>query len=284
MDTLFRSLIFVPGNNERFLAKAKNLEADIACLDLEDSVPISEKTKARALISDALDSGAYGPTVFVRVNGPGSTLLSDDLSAIVPHKPTGIVVPKVDTAKDVADIMRRIGDLEVSGHTTYMAPSIESAAGAVNAYGIASAHPGVCCVVFGIFDLLYDMGIEYTKDPNMALYSRSKIAVDAAAAGVPAIDCIWQDMRDTAGFERDCTLGRSLGYAGKSLIHPDQIDIAHKAFTPTQSEIDWARRVCDTYEDAIKAGRGAVRLDGKMIDEVHYKQAVAVVRFSNPTV
>lgn len=284
MDTLLRSLIFVPGNNERFLAKAKNLEADIVCLDLEDSVPISEKAKARTLISDALDFGTYNRTVFVRINGPSSTMLADDLSAIVPHRPSGIVVPKVDTAKDVVDIMRRIDDLEVSGHATYLAPSIESAAGVVNAYGIASAHPRVCCVVFGIFDLLYDMGIEYAKDPNMALYSRSKIAVDAAAAGVPAIDCIWQDMSDTAGFEQDCTLARSLGYAGKSLIHPDQIHMAHKTFTPTQSEIDWARRVCDAYEDAIKAGRGAVRLDGKMIDEVHYKQAVAVVRFSNPTV
>lgn len=281
MDTLFRSLIFVPGNNERFLVKAESLEADIVCLDLEDSVPASEKAKARKMISDALDSGGFKSTVFVRVNGPGSTFISDDISAILPHRPAGVVVPKVGTPSDVADIMRRI---EAWDHTTYLAPSIESAAGVVNAYSIASAHPKVCCMVFGIFDLLYDMGIEYTKDPNMAVYSRSKIATDAAAAGVPAIDCIWQDIGDTAGFAQDCTLARSLGYVGKSLIHPDQIRVAHETFAPTQSEIDWARRVCNAYQDAIKGGRGAVRLDGKMIDEVHYKQALAVVRFSNPTV
>lgn len=284
MDTLFRSLIFVPGNNERFLAKAKNLEADIVCLDLEDSVPVSEKAKARRLISDALDSGGFSSTVFVRINGPGLTMSYDDIDAVIPHNPDGVVIPKVDTPQDVVRLCHRIDDIEVSGHTTHLAPSIESAAGVVNAYSIAISDPRVYCVIFGIFDLLYDMGIEYTKDTSMALYSRSKIAVDAAAAGVAAIDCIWQDMDDDIGFEQDCVLARSLGYVGKSLIHPDQINMAHKVFAPTQSEIDWAGRVCEAYENVIKTGRGAARLDGKMIDEVHYKQAEAILRLSKPTV
>ena len=121
------------------------------------------------------------------------------------------------------------------------------------------------------------MGIEYSKDHKMALYSRSKIPVDAAAAGVPAVDGIWQDMADTAGFEADCRLGRGMGYAGKSLIHPDQIESAHRLFAPTEMEIRWAQRVYAGYREAAGSGKGAVRVDGKMIDEVHYKRAVAVL-------
>jgi citrate lyase subunit beta/citryl-CoA lyase len=153
-------------------------------------------------------------------------------------------------------------------------PSIESALGVMNCYEIASSSKRIDALVFGIFDLLNDMGIEYTKgNPRGAKYSRYKVPVAAAAAGVASIDGIWQDLKDKKSFTKDCQVGRSLGYAGKSVIHPDQIQTVHKIFHPSKPEIEWAKKVCSTYEKSTKKGKGAIVIEGKMIDEVHYKRA-----------
>ena len=157
-------------------------------------------------------------------------------------------------------------------------PSIESALGVVNCYEIASASKRIDALVFGIFDLLNDMGIEYTKgNPRGAKYSRYKVPVAATAAGVAAIDGIWQDLKDKKGFTNDCQVGKSLGYAGKSVIHPDQIKTVHKIFHPSKPEIAWAKKVCSVYEKSTKKGKGATVVEGKMIDEVHYKRAKALL-------
>ena len=132
-------------------------------------------------------------------------------------------------------------------------------------------------MVFGVFDLLNDLGVEYTKESEGAKYSRAKISVDGHAAGVAVIDAIWQDLKDTQGLEKDCKLGKSLGYSGKSIIHPDQIRIVHKLFHPNKSEILWAEKVCKTYLESTRKGTGATTVDGKMIDEVHFKQAKALL-------
>lgn len=277
MPELFRSLIFVPGNNRRFLDKARDLRADIVCLDLEDSVPEAQKAEARRMVAEALDRGGFGSAVFVRVNSPASGMVPDDLGALDRGGLDGVVVPKVDGPADLDPILGMIKRLEPAGADLGVMPSIESAAGVVNSYAICSRDRRVCGVVFGIFDLLNDMGVEYDKDPSAALYGRSKVPVDAAAAGVPAIDGIWQDIGDSDGLAADCRLGKSLGYAGKSLIHPGQIEATHQLFAPTASEVAWARRVCEAYLDTTRTGRGAVSVDGKMIDEVHYKRARAVL-------
>lgn len=156
-------------------------------------------------------------------------------------------------------------------------PSIESAEGVVNTYNIASCSKRITAVVFGVFDLLNDLGIEYTKEPEGGKYSRAKIPVDAKAAGISAIDAIWQDLADLKGFEKDCKIGKSLGYAGKSIIHPDQISTTHKIFYPSKTEIQWAKKVCKYYLESTKKGKGATTIDGKMIDEVHFKQAKALL-------
>ena len=160
-------------------------------------------------------------------------------------------------------------------------PSIESALGVVNCYEIASSSKRIDALVFGIFDLLNDMGIEYTKgNPRGAKYSRYKVPVAATAAGVAAIDGICQDLQDNSGFVKYCQIGRSLGYAGKSVIHPDQIKTVHKIFHPSKPEIAWAKKVCSVYEKSTKKGKGATVVDGKMIDEVHYKRARALLERS----
>lgn len=283
MTRLFRSLLFVPGNNPRFLEKAKTIQADIVCFDLEDSVPDSEKVNARNLIRETLKSRSqYIPDVYVRTNSPISGKISDDLEQIIQNGIDGIVLPKINNSKELLKIEKIIASLEKKRklEPISLIPSIESAQGVVNAYDIASCSKRISALVFGVFDLLNDMGIEYTKQPDGAKYARAKIPLDAKAAGVHAIDAIWQDLKDEKGLKEDCTIGKNLGYAGKSIIHPDQIPITHEAFMPNKSEIEWARKVCDAYLESTKKGKGATVIDGKMIDEVHYKRAKALLELS----
>lgn len=280
MTQLFRSLIFVPGNNPRFLEKSKTIQADIVCFDLEDSVPDAQKANARKLIKSALKSRrSYASSIFVRTNSPTSGKISSDLEAIIQKGIDGIVIPKVNNTDALKKIEKTMSRLEAKRKLKpiQIIPSIESAAGVVNAFAIASFGARVVALVFGVFDLLNDLGVEYTKDSDGAKYSRRKISVDAHAAGVPIIDAIWQDLSDSKGFQKDCKAGKSLGYSGKSIIHPDQISVVHKLFHPNKSEILWARKVCKTYLESTKKGRGATTVDGKMIDEAHYKQAKAIL-------
>ncbi len=276
MTQLFRSLIFVPGNNSRFLQKAKKLKADIVCFDLEDSVPDNEKENARKLIKSALKSRkSYVSSIFVRTNSLTSGEIPSDLKQVVQKGIDGIVIPKVNNIKDMKKIEKILSGLEKTRKLKpiQIIPSIESAEGVVNVFSIASFGKRVSAVVFGIFDLLNDLGIEYTKESQGAKYSRAKIPIDAHAAGVAVIDAIWQDLKDPKGLEKDCKIGKSLGYSGKSIIHPDQIPVVHKLFHPNKSEILWAKKVCKVYLESTKKGKGATTVDGKMIDEVHFKQA-----------
>ena len=281
MSNLFRSLVFDPGNNSRFLEKAKSLPADIVCFDLEDSVPDKEKKKARTLIKNTLKQrNKYSPDVFVRTNSPESGLVTADLKEIIQKGIDGVVIPKVNSAKELKKIEKTVSSLEKKRKIKgiRLMPSIESALGIVNCYEIASASKRIDALVFGIFDLLNDMGIEYTKgNPRGAKYSRYKVPVAATAARVAAIDGIWQDLKDKSGFAKDCQVGKSLGYAGKSVIHPDQIKTVHKIFHPSKPEITWAKKVCSVYKKSKKKGKGATVVDGKMIDEVHYKRAKALL-------
>ena len=280
MNQLFRSLIFVPGNNPRFLEKAKKIQADIVCFDLEDSVPDDEKTSARKLIKNALKSRSeYSSSIFVRTNSPLSGKIPSDLKEIVQKGIDGIVIPKVNNVLELKKIQKILSGLEKSKKLKpiQIIPSIESAEGVVNSYPIASFGKRVTAIVFGIFDLLNDLGVEYTKDAPGGKYSRYKIPVDAAAAGISAIDGIWQDLNDLKGLKKDCNFGKSLGYSGKSVIHPDQISTVHKSFYPNKTEILWAKKVCKVYLESTKKGKGATTVDGKMIDEVHYKQAIALL-------
>jgi citrate lyase subunit beta/citryl-CoA lyase len=282
---MFRSLIFVPGNSTRFVEKAKTLAADIICFDLEDSVPENEKDAARRIIAETLLARRQeysGGHVYVRTNSPGSGLVPDDLKAVLQKGIDGIVVPKVNDAYEVFEIKKHIVMLEKERKTDKIAlmPSIETARGVVNAYLIASADERIKALIFGVFDFLYDMRLDYDEhDPLGYSYVRAKIPVDARAAGILAIDAIWQKIDDIDGLIKDATMARRLGYSGKSIIHPSQIEPVHKVFRPSKNEVEWAKKVVQALGEAMKkgTGRGAVRLEGKMIDAVHYKQAKAIL-------
>ena len=210
MARLLRSLIFVPGNNSRFLEKAQTLSADIVCFDLEDSVPIEEKESARKLIREALiNHEKYKAEVYVRTNSPASGMITEDLSKIVQKGIDGIVIPKVNNITELKKIIKTLASLEKKRKLApiEIIPSIESAEGVVNTYAIASSSNRISTLVFGVFDLLNDLGIEYTKQAEGAKYARAKIPLDARAAGKYVIDAIWQDLNDDAGLEEDCRIG-----------------------------------------------------------------------------
>jgi citrate lyase subunit beta/citryl-CoA lyase len=280
MARLLRSLLFVPGNNSRFLEKAKSLQADIVCFDLEDSVPLEEKKSARNLIKNTLKNRSeYHSEIYVRTNSPVSGMIPDDLLEIVQKGVDGIVIPKVNTASEIKKIEKIMAGLERKRKLKpiELMASIESTQGVVNAYSIASCSKRVSALVFGVFDLLNDLGVEYTKNPEGVTYSRAKIPIDARAAGKYAIDAIWQDLDDIPGLKQDSLSAKNLGYAGKSIIHPNQVDIVHGVFYPTSAEIEWAKKVMSAYDLAKKSKKGATTIDGKMIDEVHYKRAAALL-------
>jgi len=293
-----RSLIFIPGNNQRFLEKSKTINSDIICFDLEDSVPFEEKENARDMVSKTIhdigksDTSHEKIVVSARINAPDSELAMDDLKRVVLDGIDAIVIPKVETENQITNISNVVKTMEkengIPNGFIKLIPSIESAMGVVNAYSIAKSDPRVSSLVFGIFDYLHSMKIDSNDEEILTgyLYGRAKVPVDARAAGVDSIDSIWQNIGDMDGLERDLVFGKKLGYAGKCVIHPSQISLTHKVFAPSQQDIQWAQKVISVLDESAyeKTGTtkvGAVNLDGKMIDAVHYKQAKRILESVN---
>jgi citrate lyase subunit beta/citryl-CoA lyase len=304
---MFRTLLFIPGNNKKFLDKSKSIYPDILCFDLEDSVPLSEKSIARDLISQTLcsynnklnnkdtnnnnnkinhgtdnDNNNYSPQLFVRINSFESGLYDQDLESVICDQLDGIVIPKVNSEIELEKINVIIANLEKQKKihkTIRLIPSIESSQGVVNCYNIAKFNYRVCSIIFGVFDYLYDMKLDYVDEGIEYSYARAKIPVDARAAGISALDSIWQKVDDIDGLQRDAKIAKRLGYSGKSIIHPKHIEPVHKVFVPSQNEIEWAKKVIATLKQIQEHDdkRGAFKVDGKMIDAVHFKQAKLIL-------
>ena len=299
--------MFIPGNNKKFLDKSKSIYPDILCFDIEDSVPLSEKSIGREMISQTLKSYTHNlsikdtnnntnnkfnednntddnhsPQIFVRINSFESGLYEQDLESIICDQLDGIVIPKVNSETELEKIIVMIENLEKQRNihkTISLIPSIESSQGVVNSYDIAKFNSRICSIIFGVFDYLYDMKLDYVDEGIEYSYARAKIPVDARAAGIPALDSIWQKVDDIEGLQRDAKTAKRLGYAGKSIIHPKHIEPVHKVFIPSQNEIEWAKKVIATLKQIQGQGdkRGAFKVDGKMIDAVHFKQAKLIL-------
>ncbi|MBA3750741.1 MAG: CoA ester lyase [Nitrosopumilus sp.] len=293
-----RSLIFIPGNNHRFLEKSKTIDSDIICFDLEDSVPLEEKETARNLVSKTIKEinkmGQYvkKTLISVRINAPDSALAMEDLKKIIVEGIDVIVVPKIETRDQIIKISNLMKTLEkennIQNNFIKLIPSIESALGVVNAYSIAKADQRISSLVFGIFDFLHDMKIDNNDDEILTgyMYARAKVPVDARAAGVDSIDSIWQSVDDKDGLEKDLKFGKKLGYTGKCIIHPSQINSTHRVYNPSEQDIDWAKKVISALdrsknETITTTKTGAINLEGKMIDAVHYKQAKRILESAN---
>ncbi len=269
--TALRSLLYVPGNRERFFAKLGELRPDGVIFDLEDSVPMAEKPVARQMVRAAL--AALDRTrlaTFVRINPTTSGLARADLEAVACAELDGLVVPKVDSSADVRLVAEWLDEIEpVAGleqGRICLVAILETVRGALNAIAIAAAEPRLLGLAFGAEDFSRDLGVERSPEGIETLYPRAHVALAARSMGLQAFDTPWTDIADTEGLRREARQGRQLGYTGKQVIHPSQIEIVHAAYRPSEAEVQWAQRVVDAYEQAVTRGLGAIQLDGKLID------------------
>jgi citrate lyase subunit beta / citryl-CoA lyase len=280
---MHRSLLFVPGDSEKKIAKAMTVGADAVILDLEDAVAPSRKGVARGIVGEALSASAArrSCTLFVRVNPLGSPLCLEDLATVMAGRPDGIVLPKAVSVDDTDRLSRHLDDLEaahgiVSG-TTRIIPVATEVPEALFMLGTyRGAGPRLAALTWGAEDLTAAVGALDNKDPDGRWsapfeLARSLCLFAASAAGVPAIDTLHGDFRDAAGLAESSRRARRDGFAGKLAIHPDQVAVINSAFTPTAEELTRARRIVELF--AANPGAGALSLDGRMLDMPHLVQA-----------
>ncbi len=268
---VLRTLLFVPGNRERLIEKARSIPADSIILDLEDSVPPAEKDSARAMVSACLGGFALkGQKVLVRINSLSTDQAIADIKATVTTGLSGICLPKCELADDIIRADALITDAEKGvgrkvGSTGILA-LVETPMGIINAHEIASASPHVLGIAFGAEDYTLEMDIKRTKEGDEIYYPRMVIAVACHAAGVLAIDGVYTDIRDHEGFSREVRLVRQMGFHGKLVIHPEQVSIVNEAFSPTEEEVTHARGVVEAFESALAQGQASTIFEGKMVD------------------
>jgi len=271
MANAFRNPLFVPGNRPDMLEKAQGLAPDAYIPDLEDSVPPEEKLNARKVTALTLARLAEaGPLVIPRVNSRDTGLMEGDLEAVVGPHTFGVSVGKVQSAADINHVAAIIERLEMRTGLELgrikIVPWIETAAAIVHAYEICSVSPRVFAVAFGAEDFTRDMEVERTEDDSEIAYPRSAVCIAARAAGVPALDTPYFGFKDLEGLRRTSRDARRFGFRGKFAIHPSQIDIIHEVFSPSTEEIEQAKRVVTAFEEGERFGKGAISLDGQLID------------------
>jgi citrate lyase subunit beta / citryl-CoA lyase len=274
-----RSMLILPVNVPRFVENAYRRGADAIVLDLEDAVPPSEKANARSMVKDSVAlAGRGGAEVLVRVNNEPD-LFDDDLDASVNPGLHGIFMPKVESAEDVTNLDRRIAELEGARGMTQgelrIAIHIESPKGLLNIQGIASASSRIESMSLGSDDYCLELGVSPSPEAVELAYPFSVLVTASKASGIHPIGILGTvaEFKDLDAFERAAVRGRQLGATGAYCIHPDQVSILNRMFSPTRDEIDYARRVVEVFEEALNAGRASTSLDGRMIDTPVYKRA-----------
>lgn len=268
---ILRSPLFVPGNRADMLEKALGLTPDAYVPDMEDSVPWDEKANARSVVASFVERlAATGRPVMPRVNSLDTGLLEEDLAAVVGPQVFGISVGKIGSAADISEVSSVLESLErhagLQTGRVAIVPWIETARGVVNAYEICSASPRVVAVGFGAEDFTNDMGIPRTEDDSEVDYARRAVCVAARAAEVAALDTPYFGFRDAEGLRQSVQAARRCGFSGKFAIHPAQIQTINEGFSPSDAEVEHARRVVAAFEEAEREGRGATSLDGMVID------------------
>ena len=287
-----RTLLFVPGNKDRLLDKAPTAGADALLYDLEDSVPAAERPAARDKVRERLQGAAATPR-YVRVNGlidAGAKEVEADLAAIAVPGLAGIVLPKAQSREDVQFVACVLDRLEraagLAPGTTEILPMLESARGVLFTYEIASASPRVASVIIGSAedaDLMTDLGCRWSAEGTELLYARSRVLLEARAAGIKhPLDGVFPRINDTEQLVRDSEFARNLGYRGRTVIHPNQVEPVNRVFSPTEKEIADARALLEAFDAAEAAGSGAISFRGKMIDRAMVKTARELVtRFAS---
>lgn len=265
----------MPGDSERKIAKARESGADAIILDLEDSIVPDSKENARQIVTQILRDSDFGKKrVFVRINGIKTRFALDDARAVASTGKAGILIPKTEHVDEVTTIAPIIASYSRAPEkTNRILCLIESPTGVLEARSIASASPLVAGLIFGSADLVRETGSILTDGEPELHYSRSHVLLAARASGVSAYDSPHFVIADIDGLLRSSQLVRNLGYDGRTIIHPDHIDTVNRVFSPQPEEIEQARRIVHALEQAAAEGRGAVALDGRLIDQVHLANA-----------
>lgn len=263
-------MMFVPGNNPGMMADAHIYGPDSIMLDLEDSVTIAEKDTARLLVYNALRSVDYGHTeMVVRINPLNTPYGRKDIEAVVKAGVHVIRMPKTETAAEVEEVEREIEKVEREigclGRTRIMA-AIESALGVVNAYAIATASPRMMGIALGAEDYCANLKTQRTPGGDELRLARETIVVAARAAGIDALDTVYSNLDDMETFRKEVELIHTLGFDGKSIINPRQIEIVNEVFAPTPRAIEKARAIIAAIREAERRGSGVVSVNGKMVD------------------
>ena len=277
-----RALMYVPGSDDRKLVKAAGLGIDGVILDLEDGVAFNRKDEARDGILKALTSIDYGRTErWVRINPIYSGRAEDDLRAVLPGKPDGILIPKADhpdTVRKVDELIAaavdeqgwRVGSIAI-------ALLIENALAFVNLAALCQSSPRVQALVFGAEDFCADTGVTRTAEARELLYARSSLVMHASAFGLHAIDMVQVNYLDTVLLEKECHDGVELGFTGKTVVHPSQIEIVQRAFTPSPQLIEYAKQIMEGAAETQRVGKGVFTHEGKLVDLPVVKRAESIL-------
>jgi citrate lyase subunit beta / citryl-CoA lyase len=278
-----RSALYMPGSNARAIEKAKSLDADVVIFDLEDAVAPEEKAEARTAVCGAVKGGGYGRReLVIRVNGLDTQWSREDIAAAVEASPDAILIPKVSTRDDLAEVSELVG---AAHHALQMWAMIETPLAILNLAEIAgfAGERGsrLSCFVIGTNDLVKDTRAELDGTRTAALYWLSATVTAARAYDVDVLDGVYNDFKDLEGFVAECGQGRMLGMDGKTLIHPTQIAGANAAFTPAAEEVAWARKVLAAFAEPENEGKGVIKIDGRMVELLHAEMAKRTVAIAD---
>ena len=276
-----RALLYMPGDDRHKIEKALTLGVDCICMDMEDGVAFNKKAEARAVIAKALQELEFGTSEkLARINAVGSGLEQDDIQAVLPYHPDGILIPKLEELEQIRWASRIIEAAELKQgwplNSIRLLVDVETARGILNLKEIAS-HPRLDAIIFGGEDFAASVGATRTRDATELLYARQAALTAAAAFGLQAIDIVTIDFKDLDSLRAESEFGARLGFTGKQIIHPSQVEPVQSAFTPDAEAIAHARRIVEMFEASQSRGAGAYAMDGKMIDMPLVKNAQKVL-------
>ncbi len=280
-DLRIRSVLYVPGANQRALDKARGLAADALILDLEDAVAPEAKPAARDLVCEMVRSGAFaGRPLAVRINGSGTPWHEDDLAAVAASRPDAVLVPKVQAAADIAAVEGALG--RHRAEPIHIWAMLETPLAVLRAWEIATASERLSVLVVGTNDLAAELHAEDAAGRGPLETSLALCLLAARASGRRILDGVYNDVKNAAGFEAECLAARCLGFDGKTLIHPGQIDSCNRTFSPSEREIEHAHRVIAVFERASGDGAGVATLDGRLVERLHVESARRVLAAVDP--
>jgi citrate lyase subunit beta/citryl-CoA lyase len=275
-----RSALYVPGANQRAIDMARDVDADVLIFDLEDAVHPDRKDVARDQVIAALRKGGYRAETVVRVNPLGGKLGAADIKAAARSGCQAVLLPKVESAKEMRDAALRLAAAGAPENVVLWA-MIETPLGVLRAQEIALSSPHLACLVMGTSDLVKDLRARHSEDRLAIMPSLGLCLLAARAAGLPILDGVHLDLNDDAGFAAACRQGADMGFDGKTLIHPKTIAACNAAFGPSAADIEWSRKVIAAFEAAAANHEGVIVVDGKLVEHLHVESARRTVALAD---